>query len=77
MKASLVDFTFLKEEDGLCIYRRIHEEHQNVLEVIELCALKEFPSSGLRLVFQEALCPFAFMCESEVSFMISYVNLEH
>ncbi|EMS53650.1 hypothetical protein TRIUR3_25313 [Triticum urartu] len=44
---------------------RIHEEHQNVLEVIELCALKEFPSSGLRLVFQEALCPFAFMCESE------------
>ncbi|CAM0946979.1 unnamed protein product [Alopecurus aequalis] len=44
---------------------RIHEEHQNVLEVIELCAWKEFPSSGLRLVFQEALCPFAFMCESE------------
>ncbi|KAI4964275.1 hypothetical protein ZWY2020_006756 [Hordeum vulgare] len=44
---------------------RIHEENQNVLEVIELCALKEFPSSGLRLVFQEALCPFAFMCESE------------
>ncbi|XP_047080549.1 nuclear pore complex protein NUP160 [Lolium rigidum] len=44
---------------------RIHEEHQNVLEVIELCASKEFPSSGLRLVFQEALCPFAFMCESE------------
>lgn len=44
---------------------RIHEEHQNVLEVIELCALKEFPSSGLRLVFQEALCPFAFICGSE------------
>ncbi|XP_062218182.1 nuclear pore complex protein NUP160-like isoform X2 [Phragmites australis] len=44
---------------------RIYEEHQNVLEVIELCASKEFPSSGLRLVFQEALCPFAFLCERE------------
>uniref|UniRef100_A0A0A9CSN5 Uncharacterized protein n=1 Tax=Arundo donax TaxID=35708 RepID=A0A0A9CSN5_ARUDO len=44
---------------------RIHEEHQNVLEVMELCASKEFPSSGLRLVFQEALCPFAFLCERE------------
>ncbi|KAL6888651.1 hypothetical protein ACP4OV_009677 [Aristida adscensionis] len=44
---------------------RLHEEHQNVLEVIELCASKELPSSGLRLVFQEALCPFAFLCERE------------
>ncbi|KAJ1277864.1 hypothetical protein BS78_04G035900 [Paspalum vaginatum] len=44
---------------------RIHEEHQNVLELIELDASKEFPSSGLRLVFQEALCPFAFLCERE------------
>ncbi|CAD6251915.1 unnamed protein product [Miscanthus lutarioriparius] len=44
---------------------RIHEEHPNVLEVIELSASKEFPSFGLRLVFQEALCPFAFLCEKE------------
>ncbi|XP_066329314.1 nuclear pore complex protein NUP160-like isoform X1 [Miscanthus floridulus] len=44
---------------------RIHEEHPNVLEVIELSASKEFPSFGLRLVFQEALCPFAFLCERE------------
>ncbi|KAL6629816.1 hypothetical protein ACP70R_029581 [Stipagrostis hirtigluma subsp. patula] len=44
---------------------RLHEEHQNVLEVIELCASKELPGSGLRLVFQEALCPFAFLCERE------------
>ncbi|TVU33474.1 hypothetical protein EJB05_25294, partial [Eragrostis curvula] len=44
---------------------RLHEEHQNVIEVIELCASKEFPGSGLRLVFQEALCPFAYLCERE------------
>ncbi|KAK3155994.1 hypothetical protein QOZ80_2AG0101430 [Eleusine coracana subsp. coracana] len=42
---------------------RLHEEHQNVLEVVELCTSKEFPGSGLRLVFQEALCPFAYLCE--------------
>lgn len=36
-----------------------------MLEVIELGASKEFPSSGLRLVFQEALCPFAYLCEGE------------
>jgi len=47
-------------------HRRIHEEHPNVLEVIELGASKEFPSSGLRLIFQEAICPFAFLCEGEV-----------
>ncbi|XP_062224093.1 nuclear pore complex protein NUP160-like isoform X2 [Phragmites australis] len=44
---------------------RLHEEHQNVLEVIELCASKEFPNSALRLVFQEALCPFAYLCKRE------------
>jgi len=56
-------------------HRRIHEEHPNVLEVIELGASKEFPSSGLRLIFQEAICPFAFLCEGEVgSFFISYAN---
>ncbi|KAG8069728.1 hypothetical protein GUJ93_ZPchr0006g46450 [Zizania palustris] len=44
---------------------RFHEEHQNMLEVIEFCASKEFASSGLRLVFQEALCPFSFLCACE------------
>lgn len=56
-------------------YRRIHEEHPNVLEVIELSPSKEFPSFGLRLAFQEALSPFAFLCEREVcSFMTPYTN---
>ncbi|KAL5211508.1 hypothetical protein ABZP36_022355 [Zizania latifolia] len=44
---------------------RFHEEHQNMLEVIEFCASKEFASSGLRLVFKEALCPFSFLCACE------------
>lgn len=58
-------FFFLKKEDGFCC-RRFHEGQQNVLEVIDLCAFKEFPSSGLRLVFQEELCPFSFLCAREV-----------
>jgi hypothetical protein len=65
---------FLKEHNDLCLYRRLHEEQQNVLEVIELCASKELPGFGLRLIFQEALCPFAYLCEHEVGpFMTPYV----
>lgn len=36
-----------------------------MLEVIELSPSKEFPSFGLCLAFQEALSPFAFLCERE------------
>ncbi|XP_072978371.1 nuclear pore complex protein NUP160 isoform X2 [Typha angustifolia] len=45
---------------------RIHQNLPNVLEVIALFACKEFPETGLHLVFKEALCPFAFLCKNEV-----------
>uniref|UniRef100_A0A0E0JVF3 Uncharacterized protein n=1 Tax=Oryza punctata TaxID=4537 RepID=A0A0E0JVF3_ORYPU len=59
-------FHVVSSGDSQCYLAwRFHEEQQNVLEVIDLCASKEFPSSGLRLVFQEALCPFSFLCARE------------
>uniref|UniRef100_A0A0E0CFG1 Uncharacterized protein n=1 Tax=Oryza meridionalis TaxID=40149 RepID=A0A0E0CFG1_9ORYZ len=59
-------FHVVSSGDSQCYLAwRFHEEQQNVLEVIDLCAFKEFPSSGLRLVFQEELCPFSFLCARE------------
>uniref|UniRef100_A0A0E0N9P4 Uncharacterized protein n=1 Tax=Oryza rufipogon TaxID=4529 RepID=A0A0E0N9P4_ORYRU len=59
-------FHVVSSGDSQCyLVWRFHEEQQNVLEVIDLCAFKEFPSSGLRLVFQEELCPFSFLCARE------------
>ncbi|XP_057768055.1 nuclear pore complex protein NUP160 [Salvia miltiorrhiza] len=34
----------------------------NVLEILELCSHKDTPTIGLRLVFSNALFPFAFIC---------------
>ncbi|XP_057965063.1 nuclear pore complex protein NUP160 [Malania oleifera] len=45
---------------------RIHITMPRVLELLELCAGKEFPRIGLRIVFPDALSPFAFICESEI-----------
>ncbi|XP_058086565.1 nuclear pore complex protein NUP160 isoform X2 [Magnolia sinica] len=45
---------------------RIHKNLPNALELVELSASKEFPKGGLRLTFQNALCPFAFICRNEV-----------
>ena len=33
---------------------------------MELCAHKEFPRTGIRILFPDALCPFAFICKDEV-----------
>ncbi|KAK1303809.1 hypothetical protein QJS10_CPB11g01906 [Acorus calamus] len=45
---------------------RIHKNLPHVLELVEVSALKEFPKSGLRLVFQDALCPFGLICKNEI-----------
>ncbi|KAM0939366.1 hypothetical protein DsansV1_C21g0169861 [Dioscorea sansibarensis] len=45
---------------------RIHKEAPNVLELFELCPCQEFPETGLRLVFDNALHPFSFLCKNEV-----------
>uniref|UniRef100_A0A1D1Y398 Nuclear pore complex protein Nup160 n=3 Tax=Anthurium amnicola TaxID=1678845 RepID=A0A1D1Y398_9ARAE len=44
---------------------RIHKNLPHALEVIELFPHKEFPESGLRLLFPEALFPFSFICKDE------------
>uniref|UniRef100_A0A5B7BIU5 Uncharacterized protein n=1 Tax=Davidia involucrata TaxID=16924 RepID=A0A5B7BIU5_DAVIN len=44
---------------------RIHKGQPHALEIVELCGYKEFPSIGLRILFPDALCPFALICKDE------------
>ncbi|MQL92399.1 hypothetical protein Taro_025019 [Colocasia esculenta] len=44
---------------------RIHKDLPNAVEMIEICPQREFPESGLRLIFPESLFPFAFVCRDE------------
>ncbi|KAA8545346.1 hypothetical protein F0562_020130 [Nyssa sinensis] len=44
---------------------RIHKGQPHALEIVELCGSKEFPSIGLRILFPDALCPFALICKDE------------
>ncbi|KAL5715188.1 hypothetical protein ACHQM5_017047 [Ranunculus cassubicifolius] len=46
---------------------RIHKDSPNDLEIIELAACNEVPKFGLRLQFNDALSPFAFICKDEMS----------
>ncbi|POO04174.1 Guanine nucleotide-binding protein, beta subunit [Trema orientale] len=45
---------------------RIHKSLPNVLELLELCADKEFPRIGLRIAFPDSLSASAFVCKNEV-----------
>lgn len=45
---------------------RIHKLLPRTLELLELCANKEFPKLGLRVTFPEALSPFVFLCKNEI-----------
>ncbi|KAK9145964.1 hypothetical protein Sjap_005867 [Stephania japonica] len=47
------------------LFWRIHKKLPHVLELLELSPSNDFPSVGLRLVFQDALCPFAFIWQDE------------
>lgn len=49
-----------------CCYRKICRSQPNVLEIMEFCGHKEFPKTGLQIVFPEALFPFAVICKNEV-----------
>ncbi|KAG9144646.1 hypothetical protein Leryth_020942 [Lithospermum erythrorhizon] len=44
---------------------RISASEPNVLKITELYGDKEFPRNGLRIVFRDALLPFAFICKNE------------
>ncbi|KAK9093640.1 hypothetical protein Scep_025109 [Stephania cephalantha] len=47
------------------LFWRIHKKLPHVLELLEFSPRNDFPSVGLRLVFQDALCPFAFIWQDE------------
>ncbi|THG12689.1 hypothetical protein TEA_026816 [Camellia sinensis var. sinensis] len=51
----------------LMCYRRIHKDQPNALEIQELYGYKEFPEIGLRIIFPDALCPFALICKDETN----------
>ncbi|PIN25902.1 Nuclear pore complex, Nup160 component [Handroanthus impetiginosus] len=44
------------------------KSQSNLLEILELCSHKEISRIGLRLVFPDALFPFAFVCKDEINF---------
>ncbi|XP_059313417.1 nuclear pore complex protein NUP160 [Lycium ferocissimum] len=47
---------------------KICRSQPNVLEIIEFCGHKEFPKTGLQIIFPEALFPFAMICKNEMAF---------
>ncbi|CAN4108263.1 unnamed protein product [Withania somnifera] len=47
---------------------KICRSKPNVLELVEFCSHKEFPKTGLQIVFPEALFPFAVICKNEMTF---------
>ncbi|MCD9560935.1 hypothetical protein HAX54_019798 [Datura stramonium] len=47
---------------------KICRSQPNVLEIMEFCGHKEFPKTGLQIVFPEALFPFAVICKNEMAF---------
>ncbi|XP_068656473.1 nuclear pore complex protein NUP160 isoform X2 [Aristolochia californica] len=51
--------------DNTYVIRRIHKNQPKTLELLELAPCKEIPKTGLRLIFQDSLCPFAFICDNE------------
>lgn len=40
----------------------------NMLEILELSSYKEIPRIGIRIIFPDALFPFAFICKDEATF---------
>nr|XP_011466909.1 PREDICTED: nuclear pore complex protein NUP160 isoform X2 [Fragaria vesca subsp. vesca] len=45
---------------------RIHKHLPHALELLELCANKEFPKLGLRITFPQALSSSVFLCKNEI-----------
>ncbi|KAF7127679.1 hypothetical protein RHSIM_Rhsim11G0112000 [Rhododendron simsii] len=49
------------------LFWRIHKDNPHALEIQELCGYREYPKIGLRIIFPDALCPFAFISKDETS----------
>ncbi|KAI3448399.1 hypothetical protein Pfo_005064 [Paulownia fortunei] len=47
---------------------KTRKSQSNLLEILELCSHKEISRIGLRLMFPDALFPFAFICKDESKF---------
>ncbi|WOL19781.1 hypothetical protein Cni_G28583 [Canna indica] len=45
---------------------KLHKDFPNVLEVVEVTGYDELPRTGLRLVFQDSLCPSAFLFKNAI-----------
>ncbi|XP_078447817.1 SUPPRESSOR OF AUXIN RESISTANCE1 isoform X2 [Wolffia australiana] len=56
---------FIDGDRPAYLFWRIHCSVPNVIEVLELCPSKEYPESGLKLVFPEPLFAFSFICRDE------------
>lgn len=46
---------------------KVHKSTPHALEVVEFSVLKEAPRFGLRIIFPDPLCPFAYICKDEVT----------
>ncbi|GAB4847402.1 hypothetical protein Ancab_026460 [Ancistrocladus abbreviatus] len=46
---------------------RIRKNNPHAIEVLQLCAQKEFQRIGLRILFPESLSPFAYICKNEIN----------
>ncbi|KAJ1698216.1 hypothetical protein LUZ63_006728 [Rhynchospora breviuscula] len=56
----------IKDDPRSYIVWRFHKSIPNAIELFDVWPSKEFPSSGLRLVFKDTLYPFAFLYKNEV-----------
>jgi hypothetical protein len=56
---------------GIAINRRIHKSQPKTLELLQLSATKDFPgTTGLRITFPHALCPFAYVCQNQSQVLV-------
>ncbi|KAK9678031.1 hypothetical protein RND81_11G183300 [Saponaria officinalis] len=56
---------------------RICKRLPHAIEILEFRADKDLPAAGLRIVFPEALSPFAYVCENEINASYGVVYLQY
>ncbi|XP_024542730.1 nuclear pore complex protein NUP160 [Selaginella moellendorffii] len=64
--AALVPSATSKARDCFIIWR-IHQSSPSAMEIVQFSPQQDFPGYGLRLLFSEALCPFAGIFPIEVN----------
>ncbi|KAE8022771.1 hypothetical protein FH972_008545 [Carpinus fangiana] len=56
------------KDSSIHLIWKIHKALPHALELLELSANKEFPMVGLRITFPDALSPFAFVCQNQITY---------